>query len=169
MANRSQIRAHFYEAVLSQLFLPHLFFPLVDPQDHLKMLDAVRFCLIEKQVLQRLHDRLSQCPLKDRVSAALRYHERKIWQPVMQSPLTQPRSTLHCILAFGGMFTTSRLMDREHLFQLFHPSWGEWRTLTAATPPRMSNQGIAVLHSFVYLIGGDRNTNGFHAETRCWR
>ncbi|XP_040012066.1 kelch-like protein 22 isoform X2 [Xiphias gladius] len=138
-------------------------------QDHLKMLDAVRFCLIEKQVLQRLYGRLNQCPLKNSVSAALRYHEQEIWQPVLQSPLTQPRSTFRCILGFGGMFTSSSLTDGEHLFQVFHPSWGEWRTLTAAHVPRMSNQGIAVLNNFVYLIGGDKNTSGFRAETRCWR
>ncbi|XP_051279392.1 kelch-like protein 22 isoform X2 [Dicentrarchus labrax] len=138
-------------------------------QDNLKMLDAVRFCLIEKQVLQRLFGRLSQCPLKDSVSAALRYHEQEIWQPVLQSPLTQPRSTFHCILGFGGMFTANSLSASEHLFQVFHPSWGEWRTLTAAHAPRMSNQGIAVLNNFIYLIGGDKNTSGFRAETRCWR
>lgn len=133
------------------------------------MLEAVRFCLIEKQVLQRLYGRLSECPLKDSVSAALHYHEQEIWQPVLQSPLTQPRSTLYCILAFGGMFTSISLSGNEHLFQVFHPSWGEWRTLTAAHAPRMSNQGIAVLNNFVYLIGGDKNTSGFRAETRCWR
>nr|XP_046242646.1 kelch-like protein 22 isoform X1 [Scatophagus argus] len=141
----------------------------VSLKDNLKMLAAVRFCLIEKHVLQRLYDRLNQCPLKDCVSAALYYHEQEMWQPVLQSPLTQPRSTLHCILGFGGMFTSTSLTDSEHLFQVFHPSWGEWRTLTAAHAPRMSNQGIAVLNNFVYLIGGDKNTNGFRAETRCWR
>ncbi|GAA6220829.1 kelch-like protein 22 isoform X1 [Lates japonicus] len=141
----------------------------VSPKDNLKMLDAVRFCLIEKQVLQRLHGRLNQCPLKDSVSAALRYHEQEIWQPVLQSPLTQPRSTFHFILGFGGMFTSSSLTESEHLFQVFHPSWREWRTLSAAFAPRMSNQGIAVLNNFVYLIGGDKNTSGFRAETRCWR
>lgn len=138
-------------------------------QDNLKMLEAVRFCLIEKQVLQRLYGRLNSCPLKDSVSAALRYHEQEIQQPVLQTPLTQPRSTFHCILGFGGMFTSSSLTDSEHLFQVFHPNWGEWRTLTAAHAPRMSNQGIAVLNNFVYLIGGDKNTSGFRAETRCWR
>ncbi|XP_023249803.1 kelch-like protein 22 isoform X2 [Seriola lalandi dorsalis] len=138
-------------------------------QDNLKMLDAVRFCLIEKQVLQRLNGRLNQCPLKDSVSAALRYHEQEIWQPVLQSPLTQPRSTFRCILGFGGMFSSSSVTYRENLFQVFHPSWREWRTLTAAHAPRMSNQGIAVLNNYIYLIGGDKNTSGFRAETRCWR
>lgn len=134
------------------------------------MLNAVRFCLIEKKVLQRLYGKLNQCPLKDFVSAALRYHEQEIWQPIMQSPLTQPRSTFHCILGFGGMFGSSSFTDSEHLFQVFHPSWGEWRTLTAAAhATRMSNQGIAVLNNFVYLVGGDKNTGGFRAENRCWR
>ncbi|XP_072244490.1 kelch-like protein 22 isoform X1 [Leuresthes tenuis] len=141
----------------------------VSSKDNLKMIDAVRFCLIEKQVLQRLHSRLKQCPLKDSVSAALQYHEQEMWQPVLQSPLTQPRSTFHCILGFGGMFSSSSLADIEHLFQVFHPSWGEWRTLTAAHAPRMSNQGVAVLNNFVYLIGGDKNSSGFRAENRCWR
>lgn len=141
----------------------------VSPKDNLKMIDAVRFCLIEKQVLKRLYGRLNQCPLKDCVSSALRYHEQEVWQPVLQTPLTQPRSTFHCILGFGGMFTSSSLTDNEHLFQVFHPSWGEWRTLTADHGPHMSNQGIVVLNNFVYLIGGDKNTSGFRAETRCWR
>ncbi|XP_060893504.1 kelch-like protein 22 isoform X2 [Labrus mixtus] len=159
-----------YEAALHYHYTPEqVETDQVYLQDNLKMLDAVRFCLIEKQVLQRLYGRLNQCPLKDSVSAALRYHEQEIWQPVMQSPLTQPRSTFNCILGFGGMFTSNSLTDSEHLFQVFHPSWREWRTLTAAHAPRMSNQGIAVLNNFVYLIGGDKNTSGFRAETRCWR
>lgn len=133
------------------------------------MLDAVRFCLMEKQVLMRLHDRLSPCPLRDAVSAALRYHKQEILQPVLQSPRTQPRSTLHCVLGFGGVFGSASLIEAENLFQVFHPSWGEWRSLAAAHAPRMSNQGIAVLNNFVYLIGGDRNTSASQAEARCWR
>lgn len=133
------------------------------------MLNAVRFCLMDKQVLQRLNGRLSQCPLKDSVSAALRYHEQEIWQPVLQSPLTQPRSNLRYVLGFGGMFTSRSLTDTKHLLQVFHPSWGQWRTLAAANTPRMSNQGIAVLNNFVYLIGGDKNNSGFRAESCCWR
>uniref|UniRef100_A0A8D3BN96 BTB domain-containing protein n=1 Tax=Scophthalmus maximus TaxID=52904 RepID=A0A8D3BN96_SCOMX len=139
-------------------------------QDNLRMVDAVRFCLIEKQVLQRLHGRLNKCPLKDSVSAALSYHEQEIWQPVLQSHLTQPRSTMHCILGFGGMFTSISHPDKhENLFQVFHPSWGEWRTVTEKLTPRMSNQGIAVLNNFVYLVGGDNYTSEFRAETHCWR
>ncbi|XP_029916309.1 kelch-like protein 22 [Myripristis murdjan] len=138
-------------------------------QDDLKMLEAVRFCLMEKQVLQKLHGKLNPCPLKESVTAALHYHEQEIWQPVLQGPLTQPRSKFHCILGFGGMFSSGSLADSEDLFQVFHPSWGEWRTLAAAHAPRMSNQGIAVLNNFVYLVGGDKNTSGFRAESRCWR
>lgn len=141
----------------------------VSQKDNIRMLDAVRFSLIEKQVLQRLHGRLTPCPLRDAVSAALRYHEEVLWQPVLQSPLTQPRSTFRCVLGFGGMFSSSSLADAEQVFQVFHPSWSEWRTLKAAHAPRMSNQGIAVLNNFVYLIGGDKNNSGFHAENRCWR
>lgn len=133
------------------------------------MLDTVRFCLMDKQVLQRLHDRLSPCPLKAAVSAALRYHQQEMLQPVLQSPRTQPRSTLHCILGFGGRFSSNSYMNSENLLQVFHPSWGEWRMLPASQSPRMSNQGIAVLNNFAYLIGGDKNTNGCQAESRCWR
>ncbi|KAM9744309.1 kelch-like protein 22 isoform 1-T1 [Menidia menidia] len=141
----------------------------VSSKDKLKMIDAVRFCLIEKQVLQRLHGRLKPCPLQDSVWSALQYHEQELWQPVLQSALTQPRSTFHCVLGFGGMFSSSSGGDIAHLFQVFHPSWGEWRTLSAAHAPRMSNQGVAVLNNFVYLIGGDKNSSGFRAENRCWR
>nr|XP_057927664.1 kelch-like protein 22 isoform X1 [Doryrhamphus excisus] len=138
-------------------------------QDSLKMLDAVRFCLMDKQVLQKLHSRLEQCPLKETVSAALQYHKQEMWQPALQSPLTQPRSTFDCILGFGGMFRQPSYLDNEHMFQVFHPSWKEWRILKAVNCPRMSNQGIAVLNNFIYLIGGDRNNSGFRAETCCWR
>ncbi|KAI3372345.1 hypothetical protein L3Q82_022839 [Scortum barcoo] len=171
-SNKLQVNSEneVYEAALHYHYSPEqVETDQVYLQNNLKMLDAVRFCLIEKQVLQRLYGRLNPCPLRESVSAALQYHEQEIWQPVRQSPLTQPRSTFHCILGFGGMFTSSSLTDSEHLFQVFHPSWGEWRTLTAAHAPRMSNQGIAVLNNFVYLIGGDKNSSGFRAETRCWR
>lgn len=133
------------------------------------MLDAVRFCLMDRQVLQRLHDRLSPCPLKAGVRAALRYHQQEMLQPVLQSPGTQPRSTLHCILGFGGRFSSNSRMNSASSFQVFHPSWREWRTLPASQSPRMSNQGVAVLNNFVYLVGGDKNTNGCQAEARCWR
>lgn len=133
------------------------------------MLEAVRFCLMEKHVLQRLHSRLKQCPLRDSVAAALRYHSQELWQPVMQTPLTQPRCSSQCILGFGGMYSSSALVDNEERFQVFHPSWGEWRSLGAERAPRMSNMGITVLNNFVYLVGGDKNTSGFRAESRCWR
>lgn len=133
------------------------------------MLRAVRFSLMDRTVLQRLSDRLSPCPLRDSVEAALRYHTQQIWQPVLQSALTQPRSTLHCILGFGGMYPSAAQLDSRHAFQVFHPGWGEWRSLDASRVPRMSNQGIAVLHNFAYLIGGDKNTCGFRAEQCCWR
>lgn len=167
--NSAQIRNTLSACSLfvKDLFTRNSFLYISHPQDNLKMLEAVRFCLIEKQKLQRVYGKLSQCPLKDSVSSALQYHEQELWQPVLQSPLTQPRSTFHCILGFGGMFSSHS--DSEYLFQVFHPSWGEWRTLPVAQTSRMSNQGIAVLNNFVYLIGGDKNTSGFHAETRCWR
>ncbi|KAM9391860.1 kelch-like protein 22 isoform 2-T2 [Pholidichthys leucotaenia] len=159
-----------YEAALHYHFSPEqVETDQVYLQDNLKMLDAVRFCLIEKEMLQRLYNRLDECPLKDSVSAALSYHEQEILQPVLQTPLTQPRSTFHCILGFGGMFSSSSLPDSEHAFRVFHPTWSEWRTLPAIYGHRMSNQGIAVLNNFVYLIGGDKNTSGFRAETCCCR
>lgn len=175
-SNELQVRSEneVYEAALHYHYSPEQVetdqvYLQVSPKDNLKMLDAVRFSLIDNKVLQRLHGRLKQCPLKDSVAAALRYHEQEVWQPVLQSPLTQPRSTFCCILGFGGMFSSSSLTESQHLFQVFHPSWSEWRTLTAVRTPRMSNQGIAVLNNFVYLIGGDKNTSEFRAETRCWR
>lgn len=159
-----------YEAALHYHFSPEqVENDQVYLQDNLKMLETVRFCLIEKHILERLCGRLDPCPLRDLVSDALKYYEQEIWQPVLQSPLTQPRSTLHCILGFGGMFCSIPYVDPEPLFQVYHPSWGEWRTLPAAPGPQMSNQGIAVLNNFVYLIGGDKNTRGFRAETHCWR
>lgn len=133
------------------------------------MMEAVRFCLMEQAALQRLHNRLGPSQLRNTVSFALRYHSNKLWQPVMQSPLSQPRSKCHCILGFGGMFSSGVLADNDERFQVFHPSWGEWRNLGADGAPRMSNMGIAVLNNFVYLVGGDNNTSGFRAESRCWR
>lgn len=133
------------------------------------MMEAVRFCLMEQAALQRLYGRLELSQLRNTISFALRYHSNKLWQPVMQSPLSQPRSNCHCILGFGGMFSSGVLADNDERFQLFHPSWGEWRNLGADGAPRMSNMGIALLNNFVYLVGGDNNTSGFRAESRCWR
>ncbi|XP_072538510.1 kelch-like protein 22 [Salminus brasiliensis] len=138
-------------------------------EEPLLMLEAVRFCLMEKAILQRLYNRLKPCPLRDSVSAALRYHSQELWQPVMQSPLTQPRSSSLCILGFGGMYSSGPPADNEERIQAFHPSWGEWRSLGAERAPRMSNMGIAVLNNFIYLVGGDKNSSGFRAESRCWR
>ncbi|XP_034781062.2 kelch-like protein 22 isoform X2 [Acipenser ruthenus] len=137
-------------------------------QDSLKLLETVRFCLMEKHVLQRLHDKLNGCPLKDRLAAALQYHEKEALQPVLQSPQTQLRSEFRCIVGFGGMYSSlSETLSDEAKF--LNPVTGEWRSLTAAQAPRMSNQGIAIINNFVYLIGGDNNTRGFRAESRCWR
>ncbi|XP_026883055.2 kelch-like protein 22 [Electrophorus electricus] len=133
------------------------------------MLEAVRFCLMEKLRLQQLLRDLAPCPLRDAVSAALRYQSQELWQPVMQSPLTQPRATSHCILGFGGMYASAVLADCEERFQALHGSWEQWRVLGAERGPRMSNMGVAVLNNFVYLVGGDKNTSSFRAEAHCWR
>ncbi|KAK0138148.1 Kelch-like protein 22 [Merluccius polli] len=138
-------------------------------QDNLRMLKAVRFCLMEKPALERLYGRLEPCPLKESVALALRYHEQELLQPMLQGPLSQPRSNAHCILGFGGMYESGSSADSEGLFQVFRPSWGEWRTLGAVQSHHMSNQGVAVLNNFVYLVGGDKNTSSLYAETRCWR
>ncbi|MEE6504280.1 hypothetical protein FKM82_005120 [Ascaphus truei] len=123
---------------------------------------------MELQVLQRLHDKLGQCPLKLTVSSALDYHRNECLQPVLQGPHTQLRSDFHCVVGFGGMYSAPYTVLSDQAKYL-NPLLGEWRPLTAAQAPRMSNQGIAVLHNFVYLIGGDNNVRGFRAEARCWR
>ncbi|MGH0134766.1 UNVERIFIED_CONTAM: hypothetical protein FKN15_071179 [Acipenser sinensis] len=158
-----------YEAALHYHYTPEqVETDQVSLQDSLKLLETVRFCLMEKHVLQRLHDKLNGCPLKDRLVAALQYHEKEALQPVLQSPKTQLRSEFRCIVGFGGMYSSrSETLSDEAKF--LNPVTGEWRSLTAAQAPRMSNQGIAVINNFVYLIGGDNNTRGFRAESRCWR
>ncbi|KAF4070559.1 hypothetical protein AMELA_G00286740 [Ameiurus melas] len=138
-------------------------------QEHMHLMEAVRFCLMEQATLQRLYSRLEPCELRNIISFALRYHNSTLWQPVMQSPMSQLRSNCHCILGFGGMFSSGMLADSDKRFQVFHPSWGEWRNLGADGAPRMSNMGIALLNNFVFLVGGDNNTSGFRAESRCWR
>ncbi|KAK1160190.1 kelch-like protein 22 [Acipenser oxyrinchus oxyrinchus] len=158
-----------YEAALLYHYTPEqVETDQVSLQDSLKLLETVRFCLMEKHVLQRLHDKLNDCPLKDRLAAALHYHEKEALQTVLQSPQTQLRSEFRCIVGFGGMYSSrSETLSNEAKF--LNPVTGEWRSLTAAQAPRMSNQGIAVIDNFVYLIGGDNNTRGFRAESRCWR
>lgn len=158
-----------YEAALHYHYTPEqVETDQVSLQDSLKLLETVRFCLMEKHVLQRLHDKLNGCPLKDRLAAALQYHEKEALQPVLQSPQTQLRSEFRCIVGFGGMYSSrSETLSDEAKF--LNPVTGEWRSLTTAQAPRMSNQGIAVINNFVYLIGGDNNTRGFRAESRCWR
>lgn len=133
-----------------------------------KLLETVRFPLMELQILQRLHDKLSPCPLKETVANALMYHKNEFLQPMLQNMHTQLRSEFHCIVGFGGMHSTpSTVLSNQARY--LNPLLGEWRHFPAALSPRMSNQGIAVLHNFVYLIGGDNNVRGFRAESRCWR
>ncbi|XP_062855379.1 kelch-like protein 22 [Trichomycterus rosablanca] len=138
-------------------------------KEPMPMMEAVRFCLIEKAFLQFIYELLKPCTLRESVSAALRYHASELWQPVMQTRLTQPRSKCHCILGFGGMYSSGALADNDERFQVFHPSWEAWHSLGGNSAPRMSNMGIAVLNNFVYLVGGDNNSSGFRAESRCWR
>ncbi|XP_019362428.1 PREDICTED: kelch-like protein 22 isoform X2 [Gavialis gangeticus] len=133
-----------------------------------KLLETVRFPLMELQILQRLHDKLSPCPLKDTVANALMYHKNECLQPVLQSSHTQLRSKFHCVVGFGGMHSTPSTVLSDQAKYL-NPLLGEWKHFSAALAPRMSNQGIAVLNNFVYLIGGDNNVRGFRAESRCWR
>ncbi|XP_056387059.1 kelch-like protein 22 isoform X1 [Hyla sarda] len=133
-----------------------------------KLLETVRFALMEFPVLQRLHDKLGPCPLKVTVSNALKYHKDELMQPVLQGPHTQLRSEFKCVVGFGGMYTSvvTVLSDQA---KYLNPLIGEWRPLTAPQAPRMSNQGIAVFNNFVYLIGGDNNVRGYRAEAQCWR
>nr|XP_033809660.1 kelch-like protein 22 isoform X1 [Geotrypetes seraphini] len=133
-----------------------------------KLLETVRFPLMELQVLQRLHDRLSPCPLKETVANAITYHKNECQQPTLQSSQTMLRSEFDCVVGFGGMYSTPSTVLSDQAKYL-NPLLREWKHLTTAQAPRMSNQGIAVLHNFVYLIGGDNNVRGFRAEARCWR
>ncbi|XP_061458952.1 kelch-like protein 22 isoform X2 [Rhineura floridana] len=133
-----------------------------------KLLETVRFPLMKLQVLQRLHDKLRPCPLKEMVAGALMYHKNEGLQPVLQNMHTQLRSEFCCVVGFGGMHSApSTVLSGQARY--FNPLLGAWRPLTAAWSPRMSNQGIAVFNNFVYLIGGDNNVRGFRAESRCWR
>ncbi|XP_066418562.1 kelch-like protein 22 [Molothrus aeneus] len=140
----------------------------VSLMEPLKLLETVRFPLMEFQTLQRLHDKLIPCPLKDAVADALMYHKNECLQPMLQSSKSQLRSEFQCVVGFGGMHSTPSIVLSDEAKYL-NPSLGEWRHFTAALAPRMSNQGIAVLNNFVYLIGGDNNERGFRAESRCWR
>nr|XP_056715815.1 kelch-like protein 22 [Euleptes europaea] len=133
-----------------------------------KLLETVRFPLMEFQILQRLHDKLSPCPLKETVASALMYHKNECLQPMLQNMHTQLRSQFQCVVGFGGMHSTpSTVLSNQAKY--LNPLSGEWRHFAAAQSRKMSNQGIAVLNNFVYLIGGDNNVRGFRAEFRCWR
>nr|XP_060612165.1 kelch-like protein 22 [Anolis sagrei ordinatus]XP_060612167.1 kelch-like protein 22 [Anolis sagrei ordinatus] len=133
-----------------------------------KLLDTVRFPLMEAHVLQRLHDKLGPCPLKETVAQALAYHENEAFQPLLQGPRTQIRSRFRCVAGFGGRHgTPSAALSSQAWF--LNPLLKGWRHLTVAQAPLMSNQGVAVYNDFVYLIGGDNNVRGFRAEARCWR
>ncbi|XP_044300041.1 kelch-like protein 22 isoform X2 [Varanus komodoensis] len=158
-----------YEAALFYHYTPEqVEMDQVSLMEPPKLLETVRFPLMELQTLQRLHDRLSSCPLKETVASALMYHKNECLQPVLQSRHTQVRSEFHCVVGFGGMHSTPSIALSNQARYL-NPLLGEWRPFTASSSPRMSNQGIAVLNNFVYLIGGDNNVRGFRAESRCWR
>ncbi|KAJ1074196.1 hypothetical protein K5549_019788, partial [Capra hircus] len=140
--------------------------PLHEPP---KLLETVRFPLMEAEVLQRLHDKLEPSPLRDTVAEALRYHRNdQSLQPSLQGPQTELRSDFQCVVGFGGIHSTPSTVLSDQAKYL-NPLLGEWKHFTASLAPRMSNQGIAVLNNFVYLIGGDNNVQGFRAESRCWR
>lgn len=133
-----------------------------------KLLETVRFPLMEAEVLQRLHDKLGPSPLRDTVASALMYHRNESLQPSLQGPQTELRSDFQCVVGFGGIHSTPSTILSDQAKYL-NPLLGEWKHFTASLAPRMSNQGIAVLNNFVYLIGGDNNVQGFRAESRCWR
>ncbi|XP_070626116.1 kelch-like protein 22 isoform X5 [Bos indicus] len=139
--------------------------PLHEPP---KLLETVRFPLMEAEVLQRLHDKLEPSPLRDTVAEALMYHRNESLQPSLQGPQTELRSDFQCVVGFGGIHSTPSTVLSDQAKYL-NPLLGEWKHFTASLAPRMSNQGIAVLNNFVYLIGGDNNVQGFRAESRCWR
>ncbi|XP_041058334.1 kelch-like protein 22 isoform X2 [Carcharodon carcharias] len=140
----------------------------VSLHDPPKLLEMVRFALIEQQTFQKLYNRLSPCPLKEVLADALAYHQNEILQPVLQTPQTQLRSEFRCVVGFGGMYS-SQDEDLSDEVKFLNPLTREWRTLTQAQMPKMSNQGIAVLNNFAYLVGGDNNTAGYRAEVSCWR
>ncbi|XP_069789674.1 kelch-like protein 22 isoform X3 [Narcine bancroftii] len=140
----------------------------VSLHDPPKLLEMVRFALIEQQTFQKLYNRLSPCPLKEVLADALAYHQNEILQPVLQTPQTQLRSEYQCVVGFGGMYS-SQDEDLSDEVKFLNPLSQEWRTLTQAQMPKMSNQGIAVLNNFAYLVGGDNNTAGYRAEVSCWR
>ncbi|KAF6081579.1 kelch like family member 22 [Phyllostomus discolor] len=133
-----------------------------------KLLETVRFPLMEAEVLQRLYDKLDPSPLRDTVADALMYHRNESLQPSLQGPHTELRSDFQCVVGFGGIHSTPSTVLSDQAKYL-NPLLGEWKHFTASLAPRMSNQGIAVLNNFVYLIGGDNNVQGFRAESRCWR
>lgn len=170
-SNRLEVNYEFevYDGALFYHYSPEqLETDQVSLMEPLKLLEKVRFPLMEPQILQRLHDKLSPCPLKDTVADALMYHKNECLQPMLQSSQTQLRSEFQCVVGFGGMHSTPSIVLSDQAKYL-NPLLGEWRHFTAALAPRMSNQGIAVLNNFVYLIGGDNNVSGFRAESRCWR
>ncbi|XP_072911697.1 kelch-like protein 22 isoform X1 [Hemitrygon akajei] len=140
----------------------------VSLHDPPKLLEMVRFALIEQQTFQKLYNRLSPCPLKEVLADALAYHQNEILQPVLQTPQTQLRSGFQCVVGFGGMYS-SQDDDLSDEVKFLNPLSQEWQTLTQAQMPKMSNQGIAVLNNFAYLVGGDNNTAGYRAEVSCWR
>ncbi|XP_028680770.1 kelch-like protein 22 [Erpetoichthys calabaricus] len=158
-----------YEACLHYYYTPEqVENNQVSLKNSLKLLETVRFTLMEKHILKRLYSKLDNCPLRKMLWSALHYHEMEELQPVLQSPQTQLRSEFKCIVGFGGMYS-SRMDTISNEAKFLNPVTNEWTSLTTTRAPRMSNQGIAVLNNFVYLIGGDNNTSGFRAESRCWR
>ncbi|XP_028904659.1 kelch-like protein 22 isoform X4 [Ornithorhynchus anatinus] len=135
--------------------------PAVPPD----LLDAVRFPLMDLASLRGLRAQLEPGPLRDRVAGALAYHRDEGLQPVRQSAQTELRSRRRCVVGFGGKHSTVLSNHARYL----DPRAQEWRRLAASLGPLMSNQGVAVLNNFAFLVGGDNDVRGFHAEARCWR
>uniref|UniRef100_UPI00358E6A1F kelch-like protein 22 isoform X2 n=1 Tax=Myxine glutinosa TaxID=7769 RepID=UPI00358E6A1F len=134
-----------------------------------KLLECVRYALLSSRMVQSLYSRLNPCPLKEILADALAYHSNEMLQPVLQTWQTRLRSTYRCVVGFGGMYSTED-NDLNDEAKFLNPKTQRWQTFQpAGRTPRLSNQGIAVINDFVFLVGGDNNTHGFRAVSDCWR
>ncbi|XP_035699662.1 kelch-like protein 9 [Branchiostoma floridae] len=113
-------------------------FPLMTPNEVVDSVESVGFLM-------------SVPEFQDLVKEATHYHLTPLRQSILQSPRTNPRSSvrLPAVLGIGGTGNNGGSI------MCFTPASGKWRTFTKMDTVPRHHHAVAVLGGFVYIVGGE--------------
>ncbi|KAI8490135.1 hypothetical protein Bbelb_322050 [Branchiostoma belcheri] len=113
-------------------------FPLMTPNEVVDNVESVGFLM-------------SVPEFQELVKEATHYHLTPLRQSILQSPRTNPRSSvrLPAVLGIGGTGKNGGVIT------CFSPASGEWRTFTKMETVARHHHAVAVLGGFVYIVGGE--------------